>query len=227
MNRRFFATVILLIFGLLLFSCSTKSTIIKNQYCTVCMDKQDTVVVDIHLPALTMSENTALNNIVIGLLKDQGFQHVFRWYELEYDLLVNGIKSVETAEDLALAHQKLGVKYVVKSNLERYLERQGNSDNVSKPTQTNPHPRGPVPVSNESTVSLNLIEAHHNQLASKLTILTQGRVRTRDDDDYGTSFSSNASAWTTLEDGTRRGARFMIDDCQCPKGKYARRKKTK
>ncbi|QDH78876.1 hypothetical protein FKX85_07440 [Echinicola soli] len=227
MNKIVILTVLLALLGLLLFSCSTKSTIIKNQYCTVCMNKQDTIVVDISLPSFSIEENARLNNIIIGLFKDQGFQHVFRWYELEYDLLVNGIKSVKTAEDLAFAHKKLGVKYVVKSNLERYLERQANSDNVSKPTLSSPHPRGPIPVSNESTVSLNLIEANHNQLASKLTIQTQGRVRTKDDDDYGTSFSSTASAWTTLEDGTRRGARFMIADCQCPKGKYARRKKTK
>lgn len=208
-------------------SACTTTQIQKDQYCIVCLQKQDTIIVDIFIPNLNQKQNDYLNSVVMREFKKEGFLHVYHWYDLDYDLLVNGIKEVRTVEDLRKTHEKLGIKYVVDSDLERYVEREADSDYVLDSDLYSSDPHMPIPITDESTIKLYFVEAATNTPVSQLTVMTKSVEYNWSDDEGGTSHETYASAWETLYDGTSRGARFIVADCQCPKGRYAKRRRSK
>lgn len=222
MKHLFIFGIAMMLLAAFISSC-TGSKISKEQYCTICLQQTDTIVVDIDLPQFDLLKNDELNDAVMRQFKNEGFDHVFRWHELEYELLKSGLKQVNTAEDLKNAHEHVGIKYVISSNLERYRDRAPSSKYVNDVDLYSNSPQVPGSITDESSVKLYLLEAKTNKVASQLTVFTQSKSY-----GYGNkagSFSKSvANAWKTLCDGTSRGAKFMVADCQCPKGHYALKK---
>ncbi|WP_157492580.1 hypothetical protein [Echinicola pacifica] len=193
----------------------------KDQYCTVCLTPQDTIVLDINFKQFDFGENDQLNDAFADILIKEGFTNVFRWYELEYELLSNNIKQVKTEEEIKSVYEKLGIKYIVTAGLSRFIDRE-NYSFQSVEDKYSPHPKGHSPVGDEATLTLSMLETKTNSVCSQITVISKSDTYSKDDKDGNEGLINLASAWNSLFAGTKRGAKYITADCQCPKGKYIR-----
>lgn len=106
-------------------SCrATKSTVI--QYCKICLDVGDGIIVDdLNSLLLSVRRNEDVRNLIIAILNDEGFSSVYNKYELDYEFLTNNIKGIESTDDREQLNRKLNIKYILKPTVLDLRESEG------------------------------------------------------------------------------------------------------
>ncbi|MFD2035633.1 hypothetical protein ACFSKL_12590 [Belliella marina] len=218
----------LLVFFLLWFSsCQSTKTSIR-QYCKACLDPEDGIIIDdLASPMLSVMQNNELWDIMKLVFEKEGFINVYDRYELDYEFFNNNIKGIDSQEDREQLALKLGIKYILKPSVLQTRESEGfmydainpNTSKYSFPREVHPIPRKPA--ENQSILQYELIETSSGEVVYRVDFVNSDLGFIDDDgDDYNIS-----TVMKTLRAGTRKGTKFTIADCSCPKKKYAKRRK--
>ncbi|MFD2034869.1 hypothetical protein ACFSKL_08715 [Belliella marina] len=227
MNRIYLLLVLLVV---CLGSCqSTKTTI--RQYCKVCLSLDDGIIIDdVDSHFLSGMENNEIWDIIKSVFEKEGFTNVYDKYELDYEFFNNNIKGIDSPEDREQLGLKLGIKYILKPIVLQTRESDGfvydvidpHASKYPFPRELHPNPRKPG--ENISILRYELIETSSGEVVYIVDFKNSDTELSfsKDDDEDHYNFST---AVKTLSAGSRKGTKFTIADCSCPKKKYFKRRK--
>lgn len=205
---------LLLLLVISLISCkNTKFR--KMQYCKVCWQQEELVLLDIQIPDLLVRQEEKLFMII----KKQFDKHPDIRLELledwDYEMMASNIKMHEIEK----MHQVLGVNYILKLELKDY--RTSDGFDMLRPDEANalyPTPR--VPQVSTSLVVMTLLETKTGQDVFILNLLTRSQELSKSGSDGSEYFLDGGSVFGTMKTGTKRGTKYLLADCSCPKGRY-------
>jgi hypothetical protein len=204
--------VLILIYSL--FSCkNTKFQ--KKQYCKVCWQQEDLVLLDIQIPNLLVREEEKFYSIIkkqFAKYPDIRLELLEDW---DYEMIAKNIKVHETEK----LHQVLDIKYLLKLELKSY--RASDGFDMLEPDKANsiyPTPR--VPLNSTSVVAMTLVETETGQDVFVLDLLTRSQELSKSGSDGSEYFLDGGSVYGTMKTGSKRGSKYLLADCSCPKGKY-------
>lgn len=202
-------------------SCqATKTTVI--QYCKVCLDVEDGIIVDdLDSPLISVRRNNDIRVLIIELLKSEGFSNVYDKYELDYEFITNNIRGIESTEDREQLNRKLNIKYILKPTVLNLRETEGY-DVIYTSESIYPIPRSPQ--LNRSLLEFELIETATEEVVYKVAFNNSDKEYSKNNED-DIEFFNFGSPFKTLWSGTIKGTKFTIADCTCPKRKYFKRRK--
>ena len=218
---------ILFVSIIFLSSCQSTKTSIR-QYCKVCLDQEDGIIIDdVASPMLSVMQNNEIWDIMKLVFEKEGFTNVYDRYELDYEFFTNNIKGINSQGDREQLARKLGIKYILKPAVLDVRESEGFMYDAIDPNESKyPFPREmhPIPnkpAENKSILQYELIETSSGEVVYRVDFVNSDSGFIDDDgDDYNIS-----TGMKTLRAGTRKGTKFTIADCSCPKKKYTKKRK--
>lgn len=206
---------------IILSSCqATKTSVI--QYCKICLDVEDGIIVDeLDSPLISVRRNNDIRVLIIELLKSEGFSNVYDKYELDYEFITNNIRGIESTEDREQLNRKLNIKYILRPTVLNLRETEGY-DVIYPSESIYPIPRSPQ--LNRSLIEFELIETATEEVVYKVAFNNTDKEYSKNNED-DIEFFNFGSSFRTLWSGAKKGTKFTVADCTCPKGKYFKRRK--
>lgn len=175
---------------------------------------------------LSVMQNNEIWDIMKLVFQKEGFTNVYDRYELDYQFFNNNIKGIDSQEDREQLARKLGIKYILKPAVLDVRESDGfvydalnTNAEYSFPREVYPIPNKPA--GNQANLKYELIETSSGEVVYRVDFTNSYSANIDEDGinhDYGT-------VMRTLRSGTKKGTRFTIADCSCPKKKYIKRRK--
>lgn len=184
------------------------------------MGTGESVVLDISIPNLAVWQQEQLQGIVEGQFEKVGKYKLLILEELHYDMTAKNIK----AHELEKLHTHLGVTYYLKLELKDYQSSDGFD--MLEPDKVNslyPSPR--LPQNSSSIVTMRLMEAKSATEVFRLDLVTNTQELSHTGNDGSVYFFDAGSVYGTIKAGTKRGVKYMLADCICPKASYVKRSK--
>ncbi|AFL84249.1 hypothetical protein Belba_1643 [Belliella baltica DSM 15883] len=214
-------TRVLIVLTIFICSCqATKTSVI--QYCKICLDVEDGIIVDdLNSPLLSERRNNDLRVLIIAMLQSEGMINVYDKYELDYEFLTNNIIGIESTEDREQLNRKLNIKYILKPTVLNLREAEGY-DVIYPSESIYPIPRSPQ--LNRSLLEFELIETATEEVVYKVAFNNSDKEYSKNNED-DIEFFNFGSSFRTLWSGAKKGSKFTVADCTCPKGKYLKRRK--
>ncbi|MDO9554010.1 MULTISPECIES: hypothetical protein [Rhodonellum] len=210
MKRLIPSTLILLIF---LSSCHT-TRITKSQYCKICLETADGIILDTESALLSNSQNDYVKEIIQKEFKNMGINNVFDKYELDYEYFKYGIKNIDKLEDMKALNLNLDIKYILKANVSEMRESEGY-DQVDPNSSIYPIPR--TPMLNSSLLNYALVETSSGEVVYKIHINTSDSEIPINTKDGMEEYYNLGTSFRTLRVGAKRGTKYIVADCSCPK----------
>ncbi|MBW3467822.1 hypothetical protein [Arthrospiribacter ruber] len=200
----------------LLFSCKN-TKFFPRQYCSVCLQNADLVLMDFQIPGLTFREEQRLYQIIekqFSKRKDIKFGLLEDW---DYEIIANQINPGETAK----LKEILGIDYILQVGLKGYKNSEGFDWFTPDENQAlYPTPR--VPGTSNSTIEMKLISTETGRVVFTLDLITQTIEYGKDTQEGSAFYFDSGTVWGSMKTGTRRGSKYLLADCRCPKGIYVR-----
>lgn len=207
---------LILIFIPLLFSCKN-TKFYPKQRCSVCLQDADQVLLDFRIPGLTYNEEQRLYQIIrkqFAKRDDISFGLLEDW---DYEITANQIKLHETVK----LKEILGIDYILQVGLKGFNNSEG-IDLLTPDENQGLYPVPRVPVTSSSTVEIKLIDTQKGSEVFILDLLTKTMELGQDGKDGSAYYFDTGTAWGSMKSGTRRGSKYLLADCQFPKGRYVK-----
>lgn len=200
----------------LLFSC-TNTKFQKRQYCSVCLQTEDLVLLDIQVPDLSFGEEERIFNIIakqLGKNKSVAFGRLEDWH---YGITALNLKQGEISD----LHDVLGITYILKVGLVGYNASDGLLFlEADKAQGLYPYPR--TSITSSSKVEMSLWETRSGSEVFILDLVTKSSEYSKSDSDGSKYIFDTGTVYGTIKNGARRGSKYLLADCSCPKGSYVR-----
>lgn len=210
MKKLILSTLFLVIF---LSSCHT-TRITKSQYCKICLELSDGIILDTESAFLSNSQNNYVKEIIQKEFVNMGINHVFDKYELDYEYYKYGIKSIDKLDDMKTLNLNLGIKYILKANVSEMKESEG-FDQVDPNSSIYPIAR--TPMLNSSLLNYALIETSSGDVVYRIHINTADSEIPISTKDGMEEYYNMGTPFRTLRVGAKRGTKYIVADCSCPK----------
>ena len=202
----------------LLFSC-TQTKFQKRQYCSVCLQEGDRVLLDIQIPNLSVGGEEQILKIVTKQFRKHQQFHFGLLEDWHYEITALNIQPGETAK----LHEELGITYILKVGLGSYKASEGlDILEADKAQGLFPYPR--TPLISSSNIVMSLWETSSGSEVFILDLVTQSTEFSKSDSEGSQYIFDSNTVYGTIKSGARRGSKYLLADCSCPKGNYVKRK---
>jgi hypothetical protein len=197
-------------------SCAT-TKFYKKQYCKVCLQGNDWVLFQNNIPDLSHWEE---ERIFLTIQKEflRSPKAVLGSFEdWDYELLAKNIQPHE----LSRLDSELGIKYLLQLTLKR--SRGSEVMDYSMPNEVNslyPTPR--LPLESSSVVVYRLVETATGETVFSLELSTFSQEVSIPSKDGGMHHVDTGNVFSTIHKSVKRGTKYLLADCICPKGKYVK-----
>lgn len=209
-------TLIVFFFSL---SCST-TKFQKGLSCRICLETDELILVEIVIPELLVWQEERLREIVRKEFGRVGKYRIGFKDDFDYEMLAMNIKRHE----LGKLHQHLGVSYLLTIGLKKVSPSEGfDMLEADKANSLYPSPR--IPLHSSSLVELSLVEAKSSEEVFRLKLVSNSQEMSHTGSDGSLYFVDLGTIFGTMAAGVRRGTKYIIADCVCPKGAYVKKSK--
>lgn len=210
--------VFLLLLTLIAFSACTSTKIYPRISCHICLMKEDGILL---LPLnwqesfrqLSINEQNRLEKMIVEIFHEEGFTNVAIYDQIDYELLLAGIKDVNDPVQRANINLELGIPYLLGLSLGE-LAWSGNWER-SDPADMDSPSYWDSDTEIKSFLRVGLMETATGDVISDYAIettISEFPIPISDGETLDLNFGT---LYKAVSISTRKGIKNMMKDCGC------------
>lgn len=186
--------------------------------CQICLAKTDGILLlplawDRSFSTLTIAEQNQLERNILATLRDEGFDKVELYDQLDYELLSEGIKDLNDPVQRAKVNSALGYPYFLAISLDQTRDSEGWNYRTAEELYTMTPPVVDMDIS--ASMRVALIETETGEIVSDNAVQSEITNWGFPDEDGGKNYWNFGTVQLAIQTATRKGIKFIADDCAC------------